>query len=178
MRMKGHAQHDPAEYVPKKMFEYWKARDPLARYEEYLTANKIWDAKVKAKVDARIERELDEDQKFAEESPLPPAELAEQGVYCDGCHTIDADWQRPKEEVMPPKSSVKAEWTVEDFGGLDGMVRGARPEDEEARATDGDGRDGARAAKKKIAVKSAAGSAAKAKLAGGGKSPAGSKGRR
>ena len=34
MRMKGHAQHDPAEYVPKEMFDYWKARDPIARYEE------------------------------------------------------------------------------------------------------------------------------------------------
>ena len=29
MRMRGHAQHDPAEYVPKEMFEYWKKRDPL-----------------------------------------------------------------------------------------------------------------------------------------------------
>ncbi len=44
MRMRGHAQHDPAEYVPKQMFEYWKARDPIALYEKYLTENKIWDA--------------------------------------------------------------------------------------------------------------------------------------
>src|ERR1700724_714408 len=33
MRMRGHAQHDPAEYVPKQMFDYWKARDPIALYE-------------------------------------------------------------------------------------------------------------------------------------------------
>ena len=26
---------------------------------------------------------------------MPPPELAEQGVYCDGCHTIKAEWQRP-----------------------------------------------------------------------------------
>ncbi len=39
-RMKGHAQHDPAEYVPRKMKEYWEARDPIAAYERYLTANK------------------------------------------------------------------------------------------------------------------------------------------
>jgi TPP-dependent pyruvate/acetoin dehydrogenase alpha subunit len=32
MRMKGHAQHDPAEYVPKKMVDYWKVRDPIVRY--------------------------------------------------------------------------------------------------------------------------------------------------
>ena len=29
MRMVGHAQHDAAEYVPREMLEYWKARDPL-----------------------------------------------------------------------------------------------------------------------------------------------------
>ena len=28
-RMRGHAQHDPAEYVPKPMREYWEARDPI-----------------------------------------------------------------------------------------------------------------------------------------------------
>src|SRR5208282_775383 len=69
MRMKGHAQHDPAEYVPKEMFEYWKAQDPIARYEKYLTEQKLWDTGKKSEIDARIERELDEDQKFAEESP-------------------------------------------------------------------------------------------------------------
>jgi hypothetical protein len=55
---------------------------------------------------------------FAENSPFPPPELSEQGVYCEnGCHTIEADWKRPKSEVMPPKSSVAAVWKVEGFGG-------------------------------------------------------------
>ena len=119
MRMKGHAQHDAAEYVPKEMFAYWQARDPIARYETYLTENKLWDAKAKADLDARIEKELREDLEFAEKSPFPPAELAEQGVYCEGCHTIEAEWKRPKAEVMPPKSSVKPEWEVADYGGFD-----------------------------------------------------------
>ncbi|MHB8412871.1 MAG: thiamine pyrophosphate-dependent dehydrogenase E1 component subunit alpha [Candidatus Acidiferrales bacterium] len=119
MRMKGHAQHDPAEYVPKEMFEYWEARDPIARYEKYLTENKIWDEKTKKDLDARIDKELKEDLEFAEKSPLPPPELAEQGVYCDGCHTVEAVWKRSKAEVTPPKSSVKPEWEVADFGGFD-----------------------------------------------------------
>jgi hypothetical protein len=118
MRMKGHAQHDPAEYVPQAMFDYWKARDPIALFEKYLTENYIWDAEKKAAIDARIEQELDSEQKFAEESPLPPPELAEQGVYCEGCHTIEAKWHRPQAEVMPPASSVEAVWTVSDFGAL------------------------------------------------------------
>ena len=116
MRMKGHAQHDPAEYVPQAMFDYWKTQDPIARYENYLTQHKIWDPKKKSEIDARIEHELDADQKFAEESPMPAAELAEQGVYCEGCHKIEAEWHRPKKEVTPPASSVEAVWKVSDFG--------------------------------------------------------------
>ncbi|HXW63026.1 MAG TPA: thiamine pyrophosphate-dependent dehydrogenase E1 component subunit alpha [Candidatus Acidoferrales bacterium] len=118
MRMKGHAQHDPAEYVPRAMWEYWKARDPIARYEAYLTAHKLWDAKKKSEIDARIESELNGDQKFAEDSPMPLPEQAKQGVYCEGCHTIEAEWRRPKKEVMPPAASVEAAWKIADFGGL------------------------------------------------------------
>jgi TPP-dependent pyruvate/acetoin dehydrogenase alpha subunit len=118
MRMKGHAQHDPAEYVPKKMVEHWKARDPIPLYEKHLMEHKIWEAATKAEIDARIERELDADQKFAEESPLPPPELAEEGAYCEGCHTIEAEWKRPKAEITPPKSSIQAEWTAPRIGAL------------------------------------------------------------
>ncbi|MGA9592570.1 MAG: thiamine pyrophosphate-dependent dehydrogenase E1 component subunit alpha [Candidatus Acidiferrales bacterium] len=123
MRMRGHAQHDPAEYVPAEMFAYWKARDPIARYEKYLTENKLWDAKKKAELDAKIEALLDQDQAFAEESPLPPAETAEQGVYCNGCHAIEAVWKRPKKEVTPPQSSVQAAWEVPSFGAFEELAK-------------------------------------------------------
>jgi len=145
MRMKGHAQHDPAEYVPKEMFEYWKTRDPILLYEKYLTENKIWDAKTKSEIDARIERELDEEQKFAEDSPLPPAELAEQGVYCqDGCHNIEAEWQRPKKEVTPPNCSVEAVWKVEGIGSAANSVAAST-------RTAGSGGNGAQPVRKSIA---------------------------
>jgi TPP-dependent pyruvate/acetoin dehydrogenase alpha subunit len=127
MRMKGHAQHDPAAYVPPEMFEYWKARDPITRYEKWLTENKVWDKKAKAAIDERIERELKEELEFAENSPLPKPEVAEQGVYCEGCHTIEALWERPVEEVQPPKSSVKASWTVADYGSLNRGSKSAAP---------------------------------------------------
>jgi TPP-dependent pyruvate/acetoin dehydrogenase alpha subunit len=118
MRMRGHAQHDPAEYVPKEMFEYWKKRDPLDLYVKYLDENKLWDAKTRTEIEARIDRELTEDLAIAESAPFPPPELATQGVYCDGCHTIDADWKRPKSEVMPPKSSVEPVWKMVNAGGM------------------------------------------------------------
>ncbi|MGC1685740.1 MAG: thiamine pyrophosphate-dependent enzyme, partial [Candidatus Acidiferrales bacterium] len=124
MRMKGHAQHDPAEYVPKAMREYWEARDPIVLFEKYLNANKLWDARAKQEIEARIAALVKEDLEFAENSPMPPAELAEQGVYCEGCHTIEAEWHRPKAEVTPPKSSVAAGWNVKDFGGIENSATG------------------------------------------------------
>jgi pyruvate dehydrogenase E1 component alpha subunit/2-oxoisovalerate dehydrogenase E1 component alpha subunit len=135
-RMKGHAQHDPAEYVPKEMFEYWKARDPIERYEKVLFASGLLDAKKKAALEARIEKELDEEREFAENSPLPPPELAEQGVYCEGCHAIEPEWRRPKAEVLPPKSSVTAQWIVEHYGQLS---EPAGEEPSAAMASSGDG---------------------------------------
>ncbi len=127
MRMRGHAQHDPAEYVPPKMLDYWKARDPLDRYERFLTASKLWDTKSRAEIDARIESELKDDLEFAENSPFPPPELAEQGVYCEGCHTLEPQWQRPVEELTPPKSSAQALWQVESFGGTEEPAAPAKP---------------------------------------------------
>jgi TPP-dependent pyruvate/acetoin dehydrogenase alpha subunit len=118
-RMRGHAQHDPAEYVPKKMREYWEARDPITLFEKFLTENKIWNTADKKEIEARIDKVLSEDREFAENSPMPPPELAEQGVYCDGCHTIEADWQRPKSEVTPPKTTFDTTLQVKDFGGID-----------------------------------------------------------
>jgi len=49
---------------------------------------------------------------------MPPPELAETGVYCTGddCHKIRAKWERPVAEVTPPRSSVKAVWTLPGFG--------------------------------------------------------------
>lgn len=127
MRMKGHAQHDAADYVPKEMFEYWKARDPIDRYTKYLSERGLLDKKQKSEIDARIERELDADQKFAEESPLPKAESAAQGVYCEGCHTIEANWQRPKEEIAPPATTTQAAWKIADFGAFTEPPRTASP---------------------------------------------------
>ncbi|MGH9774897.1 MAG: thiamine pyrophosphate-dependent dehydrogenase E1 component subunit alpha [Candidatus Acidiferrales bacterium] len=164
MRMKGHAQHDAADYVPKEMIDYWHLRDPIVRFEKYLTENRLWNEKEKSAIESRIERELDEDQKFAEESPLPPPELAEQGVYCEGCHTIEARWERPVEEVTPPKSSVKAHWEVDGFGSLKGeALPGQDSHGAKSRraATASPGGNGARSAKP--ARKSAAKSSQRAK---------------
>src|ERR1700757_563588 len=72
-----HAQHDPAEYVPKEMRAYWEARDPIALYEKFLAAEKLLDAPVKKEIDERLETLLEAEREFAENSPMPPPEFAE-----------------------------------------------------------------------------------------------------
>jgi TPP-dependent pyruvate/acetoin dehydrogenase alpha subunit len=117
-RRLGHAQHDPAEYVPKEMRAHWEARDPITLFEKYLAGEKLLDAKNKKEMEDKIEALLAKEREFAENSPMPPAELAEEGVYCTGddCHKIRAKWERPIAEVTPPKSSVAAVWTLPGFG--------------------------------------------------------------
>src|SRR6201993_5120981 len=93
----GHAQHDPAEYVPKEMRAYWEARDPIARYEKFLTTEKLLDAAGRKEIDSKLDTLLAGEREFAENSPMPPPEFAEGGVYCtgDNCHKIRAKWERP-----------------------------------------------------------------------------------
>ncbi len=98
MRMKGHAIHDAADYVPKPMFEYWKKRDPIARFEDYLVKKKKWlsSAENDALI-ASVERELEENREVAVNSPMPAPESALGGVYCEeGCHQIRPRYGLPK----------------------------------------------------------------------------------
>jgi TPP-dependent pyruvate/acetoin dehydrogenase alpha subunit len=98
MRMKGHAIHDGADYVPKPMFDYWKKRDPIARFENYLVNVKKWltqkeNERLIADVDQLIEQERD----IAVASPMPTPESAMGGVFCeDGCHAIKPKYGMPK----------------------------------------------------------------------------------
>jgi pyruvate dehydrogenase E1 component alpha subunit/2-oxoisovalerate dehydrogenase E1 component alpha subunit len=117
-RRRGHAQHDPAEYVPAEQRAFWEKRDPLTLYEKFLSEKKLLDAKGQQEIESRLTALLGKEREFAENSPMPPPETAEQGVYCTGddCHMIRAKWERPPEELMPPKSNVEPVWVVEGFG--------------------------------------------------------------
>ncbi len=97
MRMKGHAIHDAAEYVPKPLFEYWEKRDPIARLEDYLVNKKKWLAPAEnEKTIAGVERELEADREVAVNSPMPSPESAAGGVYCEaGCHEIKPKYAMP-----------------------------------------------------------------------------------
>ncbi|HEX4961766.1 MAG TPA: thiamine pyrophosphate-dependent dehydrogenase E1 component subunit alpha [Thermoanaerobaculia bacterium] len=80
-RMKGHAEHDDAGYVPKEQFEEWRTKDPIDRFERHLLRGGLaTDAELKAIV-AKIDAQLNDEVDFALASPMPPPERALEGVY-------------------------------------------------------------------------------------------------
>src|SRR5450755_1928663 len=98
MRMKGHAIHDAAAYVPKAMFEFWKKRDPIARFENYLVKEKKWlTPKENEALIAEVEEVIEAEREIAVNSPMPTPESAEGGVFCEnGCHEIKPKYGMPK----------------------------------------------------------------------------------
>lgn len=102
MRMKGHAIHDGADYVPKPMFEYWKRRDPILRMENYLIKEKKWLSSADhEKLIAEVEKQLEAEREIAVNSPMPTPESAAGGVYCDeSCHQIKPRYAMPKDRML------------------------------------------------------------------------------
>jgi len=96
MRMRGHAMHDAAAYVPKPYFEYWKKRDPILRMEKYLL-EKRWlsEEQNKALIDA-VQKQIDEDREFADASPFPEGSTAGERVFCDNSVQIPFAYGQPK----------------------------------------------------------------------------------
>jgi len=111
MRMKGHAIHDAADYVPKPLFEYWRKRDPVARFENYLVDVKKWlTSDENRALIADVDRELEADRNFAVESPMPTPESAAGGVYCEeGCHEIKPKYGMPKFRVTKSAAGTPKE---------------------------------------------------------------------
>jgi TPP-dependent pyruvate/acetoin dehydrogenase alpha subunit len=114
MRMKGHAIHDAAEYVPKPLFEYWKKRDPIARFEDYLVNRKKWlTIQEHQKLIEGVDAQLEADRDFAVASPLPEPETAIGGTYCDpACHAIKPKYAVPKVRSAKVRAETRPEATV------------------------------------------------------------------
>lgn len=80
-RMKGHAEHDNAAYVPKELIEEWSAKDPVVRFEKALidgglAAQADFDA-----IQQRVRKEVDAATDVAERSPMPNGADAAKGLF-------------------------------------------------------------------------------------------------
>ena len=80
-RMKGHAEHDDAGYVPREQFEEWRTKDPIDRFERHLLGKGLATEDELRAIVAKIDAQLNEEVDFALASPMPPPERALEGVY-------------------------------------------------------------------------------------------------
>jgi pyruvate dehydrogenase E1 component alpha subunit len=80
-RMTGHSAHDPADYVPKHLWEEWKGKCPIARLERRI-ADEGWATTEEVEaIRERIRREIDEALEWAEASPHPDPSGLLDNVY-------------------------------------------------------------------------------------------------
>ena len=83
MRMHGHAEHDPADYVPRELLDEWQKRDPVALYENVLLEHGVVDEDTVQQVRASARQQAIDARKKALSDPLPDASTVERGVYAD-----------------------------------------------------------------------------------------------
>jgi TPP-dependent pyruvate/acetoin dehydrogenase alpha subunit len=84
-RVRGHSEADKADYVPQKLREEWLAKDPIKRFEEYLTRKNILTTAKKAEIEAQVKAVVYDAVSFADQSPAPdPATVADYVFAPDG----------------------------------------------------------------------------------------------
>lgn len=80
-RMRGHAEHDDAFYVPKELYAEWEERDPIRRLAVYLENAKLLDEEERTSTDERVAAEVQAALEWAEDCPLPDGARQYEGVY-------------------------------------------------------------------------------------------------
>ena len=94
MRMQGHAQHDDARYVPKAQLDMWAARDPIARYRQWLLDESIATRQELEDIDDMAKDYVAEEASAAEDAPMPDPSAVARGVYAGD------DYARPRLELV------------------------------------------------------------------------------
>jgi 2-oxoisovalerate dehydrogenase E1 component len=92
-RMRGHEEASGTAYVPRQLFEEWATKDPLVRFEQWLTARGLLDEGSRDRMRAELKPVVDVlvDEALAAPDPAssPEAELAD--VYApSGVRVVEA----------------------------------------------------------------------------------------
>jgi TPP-dependent pyruvate/acetoin dehydrogenase alpha subunit len=81
--MHGHAEHDPADYVPKEMYEEWSKKDPVELFENVLLDAGVLDADTAKQVREEARQYAIAARRKALADPMPDPSTVEEGVYAD-----------------------------------------------------------------------------------------------
>ena len=80
MRMRGHAEHDPFDYVPKSMLEEWEKKDPVERIQKRMLDHGLSKQQI-VDVAERAEAEISEAVAYALTLPGPDPSEALRNIF-------------------------------------------------------------------------------------------------
>jgi TPP-dependent pyruvate/acetoin dehydrogenase alpha subunit len=83
MRMHGHAEHDPADYVVKELYEEYAEKDPVELFENVLIDAGVIDADAAKQVREDARQLAIAARRKALADPMPDPANIEEGVYAD-----------------------------------------------------------------------------------------------
>jgi len=83
-RMTGHSAHDDAGYVPPELFEEWKQKDPIVRFEHTLVEEGTLTRERIAEMQRECALMIDDAVDWAEKEPYPAPEEVTRDVYFEG----------------------------------------------------------------------------------------------
>lgn len=106
MRMKGHAMHDAAVYVPQAVKDYWKQRDCIVRMKQYLIDRGWLTEDSNKKLEEEVSAYIEAERVKAEASPLPDASEAGTDVYFDNAIEIPPKYGEVKVFQVNPEAKL------------------------------------------------------------------------
>jgi pyruvate dehydrogenase E1 component alpha subunit len=80
-RLCGHSRRDPNNYMTKEEIEYWKAKDPINLYQDFLIQENVLKIEQVEKIKEMVEEKIDKALEFAENSPEPKPEDIYEDLY-------------------------------------------------------------------------------------------------
>ena len=80
-RWKGHSKSDAQVYRTKEELKAWMEKDPIIRYKKVLIEEGIITEKQDDKIQAAVKEEMEQANKFAEDSPFPEPAQVQEDVY-------------------------------------------------------------------------------------------------
>lgn len=83
MRMRGHAEHDPADYVPPEQLAEWEKKDPVLKVRTLLLSKKVKESEL-ADIESSVKDEIASAIEYALALPPPDDEEAFKNVFADG----------------------------------------------------------------------------------------------
>lgn len=90
-RYKGHSMSDPAKYRTKEEVEEYKGRDPVEVVKRTIQEKKLATEKEMEAIDQRVNQQVEESVKFAEESNFPDPSQAFTDIYQEPDYPLITD---------------------------------------------------------------------------------------